>query len=251
MSRQSVIAGNWKMYKTIEEAKAFIEAISSEVLDSENLVCLAVPYTAISEAAKLAENSNILIGAQNMNDSSEGAFTGEISGKMLLEAGCEFVVLGHSERRAYFHESNAFINRKVKRALESGLKVILCVGETLEERESGKMEELLGRQLKGSLLDIEGADFKDIIIAYEPVWAIGTGKTATPAIADEAHKYCRSIIKELFGEAIAEQVQILYGGSVKPSNVKDLMVEENIDGALVGGASLKPESFVELVNFNK
>ena len=251
MSRQSVIAGNWKMYKTIEEAKSFIEEIYEPVSDSNNLICLAVPFTAINQASKSAKGSNILIGAQNMNDASEGAFTGEISAKMLIDAGADFVVLGHSERRAYFHESDEFINKKVKSALKLKLKVILCIGETLEERENGDMQRVLESQLQGSLAGLEENDFKDIIIAYEPVWAIGTGKTATPEMAQEAHEYCRSVINDNWSEKAGEKVQILYGGSVKPDNISDLMVKEDIDGALIGGASLTAKSFVELVNFNK
>ena len=251
MARKYIIAGNWKMYKTIAEATAFVDAIATEVANSDNAVYLAVPYTAIRPASEKTANTNVVIGAQNMNDADEGAFTGEIAANMLIEAGAQFVVIGHSERRAYFNEDNAFINRKIKKALSAKIQPILCVGETLEDRENNKTEEVLRQQLPESLADLTAENVGPLVIAYEPVWAIGTGKTATVDVAQETHVFCRSVIKDVFGDDVAQKITILYGGSVKPENVKELMAQNDIDGALVGGAALQPESFVKLVNFDK
>lgn len=235
MARTRLIAGNWKMYKTVPEAVEFVKTLAPLVADSQAEVLLAVPYTAIAAAAEAAAGTNILIGAQNMNDASEGAFTGEIAARMLVDAGAKFVILGHSERRHVFGESDEFVNRKVKRALADGLRPIVCVGETLKQREAGQTDEVLEGQVEGSLRGIGGANF---VLAYEPVWAIGTGKSATPEQAEKEHAFLRGIVGEH---------QILYGGSVKPENASALLAQEDIDGLLVGGASLAPESFAQIV----
>jgi len=248
-SRPAVIVGNWKMYKTAEDTAEFIKQLIPLVADSPATVFLAVPFTSIRLASDLAKEHNIVIGAQNMNDASEGAFTGEIAAKMLIDAGAKFVIVGHSERRQIFKEDDAFINRKIKRALESDLIPILCIGETLEEREAGKTEDVIKFQLTHALEEVTGEQILNVLIAYEPLWAIGTGKTATPELAEEIHQICRSHIKEMWNEEIAEQVVIMYGGSVKPSNARSLMGQKDIDGLLVGGASLTVESFSQIVNY--
>ncbi|HRW58781.1 MAG TPA: triose-phosphate isomerase [Chlamydiales bacterium] len=248
MSREQIIAGNWKMYKTTKEAVDFIENLKSKVGSSLASIYLAVPFTMISETAKAAEGTNIIIGAQNMNDATEGAFTGEIAGIMLKDAGAEFVLLGHSERRHIFKESNEFIQKKLERALKDDLQPILCIGETQEERDSEKTEEVLETQIKTALKNVSEKDMEKVVVAYEPVWAIGTGKTATPEIAEKAHAYIRKVLKELYGKTISDKISILYGGSVKPANIEALMNEKNIDGALIGGASLDPDTFAEVIN---
>ncbi|MCB1149825.1 MAG: triose-phosphate isomerase [Chlamydiia bacterium] len=239
--RRQIIAGNWKMYKTIPEALRFIEELGPKASDLPLSVYLAVPYTAISEAARAAEGKKILIGAQNMNDASEGAFTGEIAARMLTDAGARFVLLGHSERRHIFGETDAMIHLKLLRALESGIEPILCVGETKPEREASKQFAVVEEQLKTALAEVK--DLKKIVIAYEPVWAIGTGVTASPADAQEMHRHIRSILEGMGGGDIS----ILYGGSVKPENAAALMSQSDVDGLLVGGASLSIEMFVEIV----
>lgn len=248
-SRPAVIVGNWKMYKTAEETAEFIKKLIPLVEESTATVFLAVPFTSIHLASELANERNIVIGAQNMNDASEGAFTGEIAAKMLIDAGAKFVIVGHSERRQIFKEDDAFINRKVMRALESDLIPILCIGENLEEREAGKAEDVIKSQLTHGLDGVTGKQILNVLIAYEPIWAIGTGKTATPELAEEIHRLCRLHIAEMWGEEIAEQVVILYGGSVKPTNARSLMGQKDIDGLLVGGASLSVESFSQIVNY--
>lgn len=247
--RSTIVAGNWKMYKTIEEAVDYVKELAPMVQESPVQVYIAVPFTAIKQVAEQTQGGKIIIGAQNMNDATEGAFTGEIAGRMLKDAGAQFVIIGHSERRHIFNEDNAFINRKVKRALADGLQPILCIGETLEEREAGKTEEVLETQLTQSLADINKEQMGNMIIAYEPVWAIGTGKTATPEQAQEIHQFCRGIIEKMYNKTIANKTVILYGGSVKPENAKALMDKPDIDGVLVGGASLKIESFSQIVNY--
>ena len=249
MGRPTVIAGNWKMYKTRPEAKEFIEALAADVADSEFEVRLAVPFTAISDAVQAAEGSRIQIGAQNMHDVSAGAFTGEVAAPMLKDVGAQFVLLGHSERRHVFGESDESIHRKVVKAIEEDIPLILCVGETLDEREAGKTEEVLATQLKEALKGVDPAAHETMCVAYEPVWAIGTGKTATPEVAQEAHAHCRKLLVEVLSVTAAEKTPILYGGSVKPGNVADLIAQDDIDGALVGGASLDVESFVKIVNY--
>ena len=239
-----LIVGNWKMYKTGKEAVSFIETLTPLMTSPNARVMLAVPFTAIGASVHASKKGKISIGAQNMHDADEGAFTGEVSARMLKEAGAEFVLLGHSERRHYFHETNALIQKKVKRALSASLKPILCIGETEKERESGKTEEVLTRQLKESLQGFSAQEVHELILAYEPVWAIGTGKTATPQMADEAHALCLRYLQETFDE----EVPVLYGGSVKPENAKELLQMPNIDGALVGGASLDPRAFAQIIN---
>lgn len=247
--RPAVIAGNWKMYKTAEETADFIKQLAPLVVDAHPSVFLAVPFTAIRLASELAKEHNIVVGAQNMNDASEGAFTGEIAAKMLVDAGAKFVIVGHSERRQIFKEDDAFINRKIKRALESNLIPILCVGETLEEHEAGKTEDVIKYQLSHGLDGITREQMPNVIVAYEPLWAIGTGKTATPEAAQEIHHLCRSHLAETWSQEVAEQVVLMYGGSVKPSNARALMGQKDIDGLLVGGASLSVESFSQIVNY--
>lgn len=247
--RVPIIAGNWKMFKTVDETVSFIEAIKEDVKDTDVEVVLCVPYTALDAAVKAAKGTKVLIGAQNMYPEDSGAFTGEISPVMLKSIGVTYVIVGHSERRQIFKESDALINKKVLKALASDLKPILCVGETLEEREAGTTKEIVKVQTVAGLQGVGRAELAKVVVAYEPVWAIGTGKTASSADANEVISYIRELIAELYDDEISEEVRIQYGGSVKPDNVEDIMAQSDIDGALVGGASLKPESYLELVNF--
>jgi triosephosphate isomerase len=247
MARDLLIIGNWKMYKTTREAIGYIERLAPKIEGVQSRVFLAVPYTAIASAASYVKQMNITIGAQNMNDAREGAFTGEIAALMLKEAGAGFVLLGHSERRHVFGETDAFIHRKVERALQDDLVAVLCVGENSEERNEGRTEEVLSRQISLALEGVPKEQTDKIILAYEPVWAIGTGASATPKMAQEAHAFCRACLAKLFGKRKANQISILYGGSVKPENVKDLVSQKDIDGVLVGGASLSAETLAELV----
>jgi len=232
-----IIAGNWKMYKTIEEASLFFEALIPMIQTTSSRVMIAPPFTALSECAKIAKGSSVEVGGQNMADAEEGAYTGEISARMLKEAGASFVILGHSERRTIFGESNELTNRKLKRARSDGLTPILCIGETEDERESGRSVGVLKEQLDCCLKAV--SDRSPIIIAYEPVWAIGTGKSATPDMAQEMHQRIR--------EHLGQRLPILYGGSVKPSNIENLLTQPDIDGALIGGASLEVEAFAKMV----
>jgi len=248
--RNVCIAGNWKMNMTPSEGAAFAKALAEAVKDASVRVVVAPPFVTIASVVAAVKGSAIEVGAQNMSDQLSGAYTGEVSAPMLKETGVSIVILGHSERRALYGETDAFINRKVKLALEQDLDVILCVGETLGEREAGKLEEVLKRQVVEGLRDISAQSMSRIIVAYEPVWAIGTGKTATPDDANSAHAFIRSEIEKLYGKSVAESLIIQYGGSVKPSNVKDLMAMEHIDGALVGGASLSVEQFAPIVRYN-
>lgn len=244
----ALIIGNWKMYKTIPEAIAFVTRLAPYVSGGQAEVGLAVPFTAISAAVEAAGESGLKIGAQNMHDAEEGAFTGEIAGQMVVDAGASFVLLGHSERRHIFGESDESIRKKVARAFEVGLRPVLCVGETLEERQAGSAEEVVARQLTEGLAGIRGKKkLSQLVVAYEPVWAIGTGETATPEVAQEMHTACRAVLGDRLGDELAEGLPILYGGSVKPSNAADLLARENIDGVLVGGASLDPDSFLAIV----
>lgn len=248
--RQPIIAGNWKMYKTVEETGIFIEQFKQ--LIGDNTACevvLCPPFTSLAALKANTAGTKIALGAQNMHWETQGAYTGEISPAMLVAAGCKYVILGHSERREYFAESDEQINRKIKAALASGLVPILCVGEKLAQREDGSTRQVVRTQLEGCLQGIEGRDIGRIIIAYEPVWAIGTGKTASSQDAEEVIAYIRGVVSELAGQEAAEAVRIQYGGSVKPENIRDLMAMPNIDGALVGGASLEASSFARIVNF--
>jgi triosephosphate isomerase len=249
MNRTPLIVGNWKMYKTGQEAREFVRALSFAHVSTEKRVFLSVPFTAIEHAVQAALGTSIVIGAQNMHDCADGAFTGEVSARMLKAAGAQFVILGHSERRVLFKETNAFINRKLHRALEEGLTPILCVGESLNEREQNVTERVLNTQLKECLEGLNAHGIGKLIIAYEPVWAIGTGKTATPGMAQEAHHGIRLFIENSFGKKTAEGLCLLYGGSVKPDNIAHLMQESDIDGALVGGASLDAALFAQIINY--
>lgn len=248
--RHPVIAGNWKMYKTIAEAVEFIRALKPKVAGVAHCeVVVAPPFTALQAVAKAAVGSNTQVAAQDVAWEKEGAFTGDVSGPMLCEAGCTHVIIGHSERRQFHGETDERVNRKLKAALASGLTPIVCVGETLAEREASRMQEVLERQFIGGFAGLTGPDFSRIIIAYEPVWAIGTGRTSSPELAAESHRFLRELTRKRFGEELAYAKRILYGGSVKPENIRSLMSQEEIDGVLVGGASLKVDSFSAIVNY--
>ena len=247
--RNKVIAGNWKMNNDISESQNLITRLTSG-LSGKNLNCEVIicpPFTSLSEAASLVKATPVKLGAQNMYLYENGAFTGEISAKMLKSVGCEYVILGHSERRMIFKETDKLINEKIRTALKAGLKAIFCIGETLEEREKGIEKEVLNTQLSGGLNEISVEEMKNIIIAYEPVWAIGTGKTATPGQAEEMHNFIRTYIENDFTPEVAENLVIQYGGSVKPDNARDLLSQKNIDGALIGGACLKADSFISII----
>jgi triosephosphate isomerase (TIM) len=247
--RTKVIAGNWKMYKDLNESAELLHGLKSKLATMPKGVKAIVcpPFTSLALAQKLLEGSPIALGAQNMYPEDEGAFTAEVSPKMLKSAGCKYVILGHSERRQYFKETDEFINKKVKKALASGLIPIVCVGETLAEREKNITDEIVTTQVKGCLKDIQTSDIEKLIIAYEPVWAIGTGKVATPQQAQDVHKLIRTLLGQLYSDSISEKVVIQYGGSVKPDNAKELLHQPDIDGALVGGACLKADSFAAIV----
>lgn len=247
MARDLIIIGNWKMYKTSREATDYIEQLLPKIEGCKARVFLAVPFTSIASAAAAASQAKLEIGAQNMNDARDGAFTGEIAALMLKEAGARFVLLGHSERRHIFKESDEFIHRKVLRALQDDLRPVLCVGETLEEREGNLTEEVLRRQIEKALTGVPEEKSSELILAYEPVWAIGTGRSATAKQAQEAHAFCRETLAEIFGKRKANQISILYGGSVKVENAQSLVSEKDIDGVLVGGASLDPETLAEII----
>ena len=251
--RRPVIAGNWKMHKTIAEALEYAASFRAFVVSSTHCdIVIAPPFTAIKSMAGRLEGSNITVAGQDVAaEAGPGAFTGEISASMLRDAGASSTIIGHSERRQYYGETDAVVNRKVRCALDAELTAICCVGERLEERDAGAAERVVGTQLSGSLHSLTVSDVARIIIAYEPVWAIGTGRTATPETAQQMHAFIRSRIREMFGDEAAEKMQILYGGSVKPENIADLMGQADIDGALVGGASLEPESFAKIVNYKR
>ncbi len=238
------------MYNTIKEAIELSNSLKRELfkLDTAALdVVLCPPFTALSEVAEVIDETGIFLGAQDVYWFDEGAFTGEVSGKMLKDAGCSFVIIGHSERRQFFAETNESVNKKLKGALASALTPIVCVGEMLAEREAGKTFDVLKNHIEGALSGLLSEDVLKIVIAYEPVWAIGTGKTATPQQAQEVHKYIRELLHKLYNQEVASEVRIQYGGSVKPDNISELMKQPDVDGALVGGASLKVESFSEIV----
>jgi triosephosphate isomerase len=248
--RVPIIAGNWKMNKTAAEARdlaAKLIPLVAGVKDRE--IVLAPPFTALHTVAEVLKGTNLALSAQDLFWEDKGAFTGQISAEMLLDLGCKYVIIGHSERRQYFGETDATVQKKLRQALNKGLLPIVCVGETLAEREAGKANEVIERQLLGALANVTVAEMRNVVIAYEPVWAIGTGKTATPEQAQEIHAFIRAKIKGLYSGETAEATRIQYGGSVTPENVSSLMAMQDIDGALVGGASLKPESFAALVNF--
>ena len=247
--RKKVIAGNWKMNMDLNGSIELISGLKNSLkdIDINCNVIVCPPYTSLETAKELIKESKIQLGAQNMYYEENGAYTGEISASMLKSVGCEYVILGHSERRTIFNEPDSLINKKVIKALSSGLKPILCIGETLEERESNVTFEVVKKQVVEGLKDIDYENIKKVIIAYEPVWAIGTGKNATPEQAEEVHVYIRYLIKELYAAEISENIIIQYGGSVKPENAKELLHQPNIDGALVGGACLKADSFVKII----
>ncbi|MFH1350271.1 MAG: triose-phosphate isomerase [Pseudomonadota bacterium] len=252
-NRVPLIAGNWKMNLTMEESVSLVKAIGLNIRDLEGVdVLVAPPFTNLRVVREAIGDSKIFLGAQNMHWESGGAYTGEISGEMLLEAGCTHVILGHSERRSYFKETDEMINLKVDAAIKSRLIPIVCIGETLEEREGGHTFGIIRQQLDGSLKNfIENKKMPtDTVLAYEPVWAIGTGRTATPEQAHEVHRFIREWIKENFDKETANLIRILYGGSVKPENITDLMSQPDIDGALVGGASLKPDQVIPIIKFH-
>ena len=249
--RKKIIAGNWKMNMLPNEAIQSIEELAPLVKDTENEVILCVPYIDLFYALLTAQNTNIKIGAQNMHFAENGAYTGEVSGKMLKSINVEYVIIGHSERRQYFNETDETVNKKVKAAFENGLKPIVCVGETLEQREAGKVEEIITNQTKLALEGLTNEQVENTIIAYEPIWAIGTGKTATKEDANDAVKAIRKKIAEIYGQNVADGVIIQYGGSVKSSNAKELFSMSDIDGALVGGASLKVDEFQKIIKFEQ
>lgn len=247
-SRKPVIAGNWKLNKTIREAVDLVTLLKRLINDPQQVdVIVCPPYTALSEVAEALMDTGIRVGAQDLYWEDKGAFTGEISAPMIKEAGAEFVIIGHSERRQFFHETHETVNKKTKAALKGGLNPIVCIGETLAEREAQRTFQVLEEQLKGAFGDLSAADMGRLILAYEPVWAIGTGKVATPAQAEEAHAFIRKWILKKFGEETARALRIQYGGSVKPDNIGELMRQEDIDGALVGGASLDAQNFADIV----
>jgi triosephosphate isomerase len=248
--RRMIIAGNWKMYKTIPEAIELANGIKRGFynLESQDVdIVLCPPFTALAEVSEIISESDIQLGAQDMHWQEEGAFTGEVSPTMLKDAGCKFVIIGHSERRQFFAETNETVNKKIKSALKNDLLPILCVGETLSERESGKTYNVLDDHLRNGLKEITDEEIIKVVIAYEPVWAIGTGKTATPQQAQEAQKYIRDLLIKMYNKAIGDILRIQYGGSVKPGNALELLSQPDIDGALVGGASLDLNSFSEII----
>jgi triosephosphate isomerase len=250
--RKPVIAGNWKMYKTLPETEMFfgqIDPLISGVSDCD--IVVAAPFTVLRRAVELGQAMGVAIAAQDLHWEKEGAFTGEVSAAMIRDAGCSYTLIGHSERRQFFGETDETVSKKLRAALAGGLHPIVCVGETLGEREAVQTEAVLERQLTLGLAGLTGQDFSPIIVAYEPVWAIGTGRTATPQIAQQAHHFIRTRAAQRMGARAAERLRILYGGSVKPENIAGLMAQPDIDGALVGGASLDPRSFGAIVQFER
>jgi triosephosphate isomerase len=253
--RRILMAGNWKMNCTRPEAARLAESVVHGVgnmpLDTPKAgpvdVVMCPPFTALETVSAIVSGTAVALGAQDVFWESSGAYTGEVSPDMLLDVGCSYVIVGHSERRQYMGETDEMVNRKARAALDAGLSVMMCVGETLEEREAGKMEEIVKREIVNGLAGINAERLKSFAVAYEPIWAIGTGKTATPQQANEAHQFIRHTVADLYGEEVAEMLTIQYGGSVKPDNIADLIAQSDIDGALVGGASLKADSFLKIV----
>jgi triosephosphate isomerase len=249
--RTPLIAGNWKLFKTIDEATAFITDLKPLIADVKGVEVVVAPvFTALNSAATAAAGSQIKLAAQDCYWEEEGAFTGEVAPKLLKDAGCSHVIIGHSERRHYFGETDETVNRKTQAALAAGLTVLLCIGETLAQREASNTFTVIESQVRGGLQGLSAEEIKQLVIAYEPVWAIGTGKTASDEQAQQAHAFIRQLVAKLYSQADADQMRILYGGSVKPENVKGLMAQADIDGALVGGASLKADSFAAIVRFD-
>ncbi|MCF0246260.1 MAG: triose-phosphate isomerase [Ileibacterium sp.] len=247
--RDIIIVGNWKMNKNNAETKAFFEAVDSVAKTNKGLYGVGVPFTDLKTALEAADN--LVVAAENVHFEDSGAFTGEVSVPMLEELGVKYCIIGHSERRAMFGDTDETVNKKAKKLLAAGMTPILCVGETEEEYDNGKTKDVLVEQLNGSLKDIPAADYENIVIAYEPIWAIGTGKSASVEIAEDCCKLVRDVVKDMVGEEAAEKVRIQYGGSVKPGNIVEYMAQPDIDGALIGGASLKPESFIEIIEKTK
>ncbi|MDB6018684.1 MAG: Triosephosphate isomerase [Pedosphaera sp.] len=246
--RKLIIAGNWKMNKTVAEALDLVKDLKMDLANIKEVdIVVCPPFTALCEVSKAILNSNLRLGAQNMSEHISGAYTGEIAAGMLKEFSVRYVILGHSERRQYQKESDALISKKALAAHAASIKPIVCVGETLAEREAGQMEKVLDTQVRGSLAGLTKAQMEETIVAYEPVWAIGTGKTATSAQAQEAHAFIRKLLVSIFDETVARRVRIQYGGSVKPSNANELMGQPDVDGALVGGASLESRSFADII----
>ena len=246
--RKVIVAGNWKMNKTVKEAAQFFNELKPLVADVKNAgIVIGAPFTALETATRETAGSNIKIAAENMNAKESGAYTGEVSPLMLKDLGVEYVILGHSERREYYHETDEIINEKVKSALAHDLKPILCFGETLEEREAGTTNDVVKTQITGGLKDVTAAEMANVVLAYEPVWAIGTGKTATPEQAQEVHAFIRGLLTDLYGKEVAENVTVQYGGSMNDANAADLIAQTDIDGGLVGGASLIPEKFAVII----
>jgi triosephosphate isomerase (TIM) len=246
--RKTIIAGNWKMYKTVVEAIELANGLKRTLYDINTIdMVICPPFTALSEVAEVIAETPVKLGAQDMHWQKEGAFTGEVSGNMLKEVGADYVIIGHSERRQFFGETNETVDKKVKAALNLGLIPIVCVGEVLAQREQGKTFEVVKQQLEESLAELTAEQAEKIIIAYEPIWAIGTGKVATPAQAQEVHQFIRNLLGKLFNEKTSSNCRIQYGGSVKPENISELISQQDIDGALVGGASLEVNSFTAIV----
>lgn len=251
-NRRPLIAGNWKMFKTCSEAvEAAGQLVKLVAMTSDIDVMIAPQFTALAPVSDVVRGSRVSLGAQNLFWETEGAYTGEISPVMLVSVGCKYVIIGHSERRQYFDETDETVNKKIKAAIKNDLVPVLCVGESEKERESKETFSVLDKQVKKGIESFSSDDLETLVIAYEPVWAIGTGKTATTDQAQEAHQFLRSVLEKSFGNMLAKSIRILYGGSVKPNNIAELMAMPDIDGALVGGASLDPETFSKIVHFNK
>jgi len=247
--RKPIIAGNWKMHKSVADGLAFVSAVKSEVAGTDVETVICAPFTLLPSLVEAVKGTNIKIGAQNMHFEDKGAFTGEVSADMLLDIGVTHVIIGHSERRQYFAETDETVNKKAIKALAKGLVPIICCGETLEQREAGETKTLVKGQIEKAYAGISAVDAVKTVVAYEPIWAIGTGKTASSQDANDVIAYIREVLETAYGVDVSEEIRIQYGGSVKPSNVEEIMNEADIDGALVGGASLEPSDFIELVNF--
>ncbi|MBM7561095.1 triose-phosphate isomerase [Fusibacter tunisiensis] len=247
--RKPIIAGNWKMHKTVAEGLAFMDAIKPEVSGTDVEVLVCAPFTLLPSLVEAAKGTNIKIGAQNMHYEDHGAFTGEVSADMLLDIGVTHVIIGHSERRQYFAETDETVNLKTRKALSKGLTPVVCCGESLEQREAGETKTVCKTQIVKAFENISLADASKVVVAYEPIWAIGTGKTSSSKDANDVIAYIREVLAALYSTEVSEEIRIQYGGSVKPANVEEIMNETDIDGALVGGASLEADSFVQLVNF--
>ena len=245
--RKPIIAGNWKMHKTIKEALEFVNEVKDKVNSDKVEAVICAPFTLLKDLKEATKGTNIKIGAQNMHFEEKGAFTGEVSPLMLKEIDMDYVVIGHSERRQYFNETDETVNKKVLKALEVGIDPILCVGETLEQREAGKTKDVCKVQVEKALENVLKDDLAKVVVAYEPIWAIGTGKTATNEIAQDVCAYIRSVVADLYDQEVADSIRIQYGGSVKPEGLKTLLEQPDIDGALVGGASLQPDSYIAMI----